>query len=889
MPDSSCRKQTLLACVLLIALPFVLLFDSVFTNKKFTPFDLAEFAPVATTLTKAQLAELRQNCNYDPTESGILFEPDLIEIRESLASGTYPHWNPNVRAGAPLVANGLLGLFDPTKWPMLLFAEPTNGLLCTTAIMFALAGLLMFGFLRSLSLTLTASLFAAVAFAWSGTMVANAHWYMRMEPLALLPGMLWAIVAIDRSTGARRGIPTVLFAIAVGMSWGASFPPFAIPCTLFSGLLALTLAVRRHREQGIASAMSFLSWVVLGLGIGLALASPNVLQQALFFPESNRPVAPTLSSASRFAFDPMGLLGFVLPDVFSHPGDRLMSGARSPLAFLLFSRTDWETGALLRADVNYNYSEYSVFAGAMPLLLALVGVIAKGPRWKWLAVAGLAATLLFAMGAGPLRHVFALPGSGAVPPYRFASIACVFVAILAALGADRVARAGSPGTLRIVSAIALVLGGICLTQARSLRSAPEATQKEWLHDITERCRPLAPQFDANLTPEALTESMVQRAFFTARDADGKDVDLLQRGRERLQSSLEHAGWSLYVGAVLLILWSKRRRDAAMPPWMLAPALLFAAGELWLHGRPLVHGRETPHSLDTPAHAFLREQREAAQPSGGFMVARANPASAGGDAMHLPPGTLAKDDIRDLHFYTWVDKHSSEPIRAIYGESFMIRDYLPQALPDDERLTLPWWDALGVRFLLTTQPMQHAGTRVGPQLKGENGEFFVYERASAMPRAWVVPSLRAIGDDAAMVRAAIRADFAPRAYALVTDDDARAIPPLPQVPAATDRGVRFLFEDHKRLTLEVDAGPFGYLVLADTWMPGWTATIDGEEQPLARGNVCMRIVPLPDKACRVEFRYRTPGLVPGLAIASVALLLAAWLVRRARAAERAAAA
>ena len=95
-----------------------------------------------------------------------------------------------------------------------------------------------------------------------------------------------------------------------------------------------------------------------------------------------------------------------------------------------------------------------------------------------------------------------------------------------------------------------------------------------------------------------------------------------------------------------------------------------------------------------------------------------------------------------------------------------------------------------------------------------------------------------------------------------------------------------FEDHKRLTIEVDDGPFGYLVLADTWLPGWTATIDGEELPIARGNVCMRIVPLPNKACILEFRYRTPGLVPGLAITAVALLIAAWLVWRARAAAQA---
>ena len=889
MQSPTCRTRGVLAHLLLLALPLLLLGDSIFTARRYLPFDLAEFAPVATTLTKAQLQELQKGCNYDPSEPTIWFEPELREVREALAEGNYPHWNPYVRGGEPLVAHGLMGLLDPIKWPMLLCSDPASGLLWTSSAMFALAGLLMFGLLRSLSLAPSAALFGAVAFAWSGTLVANGHWYMRMEPLALLPGLLWALVALDRAEGARRGLPAAMFALQLALTWSASFPPFAIPCTLFCGLFTVALAVRRWREGGAASAMSICAWAAFATALGLCIAGAHVLQQAMFFPVSNRPVAPTLSSASRFALDPMGLLGLVLPDAFSHPGDRVMSGARSPLAFLLFSRTDWETGALLRADVNYNYSEYAMFPGTLPLLLAIVGLVAKGPKWRWLAFAGFSLTLLLAIGAGPFRYAFALPGIGAVPPYRFAGLACVFLAILAGLGADRVLRGASQGSLRVAAAVALVLGGICLTNARSLKHDAEATQAEWLEQITEKCRPLAPQFDKNLTPEALTKEMVQRAFFTSRDEAGNDVDLLARGRERLRASCERSGWCLYVGAVLMILWSKRRRDLAMPAWMFAPALALTAVELWQHGHPLVQGRDTPHALETPVHAFLREQRAVHAQQGGILVARANPASAGDDPMHLPPGTLAKDDIRDLHVYTYVDKHSSEPIRALYGESFMIRDYLPKALPDDERLALPWWDAIGLRYLLTTQPMQHAGKRVGPELKGENGEFFVYERTSAMPRAWVVPSLRAVGDDAAVVRAAIAKDFAPRNYALVTDDDARTIPPLPEVASASQRAVRFLFEDHKRLTLEVDDGPLGYLVLADTWLPGWTVTCDGEELPIARGNVCMRIVPLPAKACRLEFRYRTPGLLEGLAVTGLALLIAAWLLVRAHKARAAAAA
>lgn len=884
MPIGSECARDLRACLLLLLLPLLLLCDSWFTQRRFVPFDLAEFPPVATTLTNAQLQDLRQGCNYDPSEPMLWFDPELREVRTALAEGNFPHWNPYVRGGAPLIAHGLMGLLDPLKWPMLLCSDPATGLLFTSSLMFAAAALLMFGFLRALELSRGAALFGGLAFAWSGTLVANGHWYMRMEPLAMLPGMLWGLLAIARARGARRGLCAIGFAVPLALAWSASFPPFAIPCTFFCGLFALALGVRSWREDGPRAAAMLWLWSLLAVALGLSLAGAHVLQQAMFFPVSNRPVAPTLSSASRFALDPMGLLGFVLPEPFSHPGDRLMPGGRSPLAFLWFSRTDWETGALLRPDVNYNFSEYAVFPGSIPLLLALLALLQRGARWKWLVFGGLALTVGLAIGAGPLRYAYLLPGIGAVPPYRFVGLACVFVVLLAALGAERLVRGASPIALRVVAAVALVGGGICLTQARSFAADGAATETEWLERITERCRPLAPQFDPNLTPEALTSAMVRSAFFTSHDENGQAVDLLRRGRERLQADLEHAGWWLYAGAVLLVLASKRRSDRPTPPWLLVPFALATAGELWVHGRPLVEGRATPYALDSDVHRFLRERRDAHAQQGGFLVGRANP--QGGDAMHLTPGTLAKDRIRDLHFYTYVDKWSSQPIRALYGDAFMLRDYLPQSLPDDERLKLPWWDAIGLRYLFSTRPMQHAGTRVGPELRGENGEFFVYERTTAMPRAWVVPRLSAVGDDAAVARAVIAKDFAPRDVALLTDDDARRLPPLPEVQAAKERTVSFLFEDHKRLTLDVGDGPLGYLVLADTWLPGWSVEVDGEELPLVRGNACMRIVPLPARACRLQFRYRTPGLVEGLAVTFAALLACGLLWLRARHSVRA---
>lgn len=873
------RVRDLLAVLLLALLPAILLGDSVFGGRKHVPYDLAEFLPAAADLTPEQLAELRDGANYDPTEPPIWFLPELELARRAVAAGQYPHWNAYCRGGAPLTASGILGLLDPLHWPALLFADARDGALCITWVLFALAGVLLYGLARELQLGRSAALFAAIAFEWSGTLVANGHWYMRLEPLALLPGMLWALLAIARGDGWRRGRAAVLFALPMALSWSACFPPFAIPCTLLCGLLALLLTITSGRRDGARAAAGLLAWFALAFALGLLLASATIAQQVLFFPVSNRPVAPSMASIGRFAFDPMGLLGYLFPAVFSHPSDRLMNSGNSPLAFLLFSRVDWETGQLLRPDRNYNFSEYAVFAGTLPLLLAGLGLLTRGPRWRLLAGAAIALLLLLAIGLGPIRFAYLLPGIQTVPPYRFAGPACAFVALLAGLGFDHLCRADGRRRTAITGGLSLLLGVGLLLQAAASRNEGPAQDARWLQTITDRYRPLASSFDPALTESMVTADLVRRALFSG-EQDGQRVDLLAHGRLRLEQNLDRSGFAFALAGAALLFFALRPRGRTLSPWLAAAAVVITGAELWSHGRTLNRGRECRIPTDTVVHEYLRARRDELAAQGGFTFARAS--RSGGADLAFPPGPPALDRLRDLQFYSYVDRHSSAPFRALYGDGFLMRDYLPTQLLDDARLQLPYWDAIGLRFVLSTQPLQFAGVQVGPAVSGRNGRFFVYERATALPRAFVVPALRTVADDDAMVAAAIAPDFAPRDHALVTAAERALLPELPAAPAARSRRVTFAFEDQKRVTLDVEAGPAGFLVLADTHLPGWTVQVDGNDVPMARGNVWQRVVAVPAGACRVAYRYRTPGLVSGVALSTAAVSFCTvllWLARR----------
>ena len=91
-----------------------------------------------------------------------------------------------------------------------------------------------------------------------------------------------------------------------------------------------------------------------------------------------------------------------------------------------------------------------------------------------------------------------------------------------------------------------------------------------------------------------------------------------------------------------------------------------------------------------------------------------------------------------------------------------------------------------------------------------------------------------------------------------------------------RSTRFVRNDPTHIEIDVAAGRQPWLLLTDTFLPGWTARIDGAAATLVRGDHAFRLVQLPPHACRVTFRYSAPGLQTGALLASLATLgLLVW--------------
>jgi uncharacterized membrane protein YfhO len=65
---------------------------------------------------------------------------------------------------------------------------------------------------------------------------------------------------------------------------------------------------------------------------------------------------------------------------------------------------------------------------------------------------------------------------------------------------------------------------------------------------------------------------------------------------------------------------------------------------------------------------------------------------------------------------------------------------------------------------------------------------------------------------------------------------------------------------------------GLLVVADSWMPGWTAHVDGLDVPILRANNAQRVIPIYQPGQHtITMDYWPPGFTLGCAITGASIL------------------
>ena len=485
-------------------------------------------------------------------------------------------------------------------------------------------------------------------------------------------------------------------------------------------------------------------------------------------------------------------------------------------------------GGLVRTD-------YSPFLGLVACTLAVLGATSRGPgpsAARFLALAaGVAAIVSMGASLGPLEPIVRrlVPFGGEFRvPWYALVVTSLAVALLAARGALWLER--ESGFASGTLRAALALAALALVAGLALRLGLAGG---FYGDAVSRARALLPA-DAVLA--------IQRRA-------GADL----AARAALVLAVLAGG-----GALL-----RRTRHGAAVPALLALAIVLDQGSLALPAARAASG--PPASREAPRPTLLAR------------VASRDPLTRAyvGVAAPMPPGFLEGSTN------AWIVWRAL----CVTGLAAFPREEWRTAIRHDLLRHRAVLRALAVRVLDLPAGVALDSTLYSPV--GADSLVRVDALRDALPRAYAARAVLAAPDRDAAAAAMASPGFDPQQAALVTD----AIAEGPR-PGSAGCAIRWLADEPEHLALETSADGPAFVIVADSFSPGWSAAIDGRPATIHPTDVLLRGLDLPPGRHTVTMDYRTPGLAVGLALTRAALALivlgslvlavAGWRSRAARA-------
>lgn len=427
------RSKGLAACLVLLVIGCGLLFDRTWRyGEVLSPADVLDsFFPWAADGPR------REPTNATRSDEAFYHQPLMLTHWPRLRSGDFPEWNPLVLGGTPAFQNGLdVGrALSPLSLPFYLLDANTAVTLYGPLRLIA-AGLLMWLYLRSASLSPAASAAGAVIFAFNGAFVV---WLTAPMPTVAL----WLpLIALGVERVVHRG--TIrwagLLALAIGLQFLGGYLPTSIVVMSLAGLWAAGWLAAREAGSGPPVTRVVPLMVVAG-AVGVVLAAGALGPMLTTLSDS-----PASGRSMRSLTLPwQNLATFALPGFWG-----------SPLA-----RNWW-------SPFGGNYPEFVTYVGILPMALAGTGAALAIARRDTRAVLALVALLFSVMqmyGWPPASWVSYLPGFRQMNPYRWNAGLVFAVAVLSATGLESfLSRRDTavPSSLARIKAVLPALIGLLL-------------------------------------------------------------------------------------------------------------------------------------------------------------------------------------------------------------------------------------------------------------------------------------------------------------------------------------------------------------------------------------------------------------------------------------------
>ena len=178
-------------------------------------------------------------------------------------------------------------------------------------------------------------------------------------------------------------------------------------------------------------------------------------------------------------------------------------------------------------------------------------------------------------------------------------------------------------------------------------------------------------------------------------------------------------------------------------------------------------------------------------------------------------------------------------------------------------SFPVLNMLNTRYLVSRQPIQTVG--LTPVVESEGG--YLYRNETALPRAFLVDSVRVISEKDAIFELMRDPGFRPGEYAIVEKPVAERLGPL------GDSSVEITLHTPHRIEMSVDAAAPCLLVLSEIYYPaGWRAEIEGSPAEIHKTNYVLRSVVVPEGRHAVVITFAPSSFTTGLLVSRIASTL-----------------
>ncbi|NIV30319.1 MAG: oligosaccharide flippase family protein, partial [Anaerolineae bacterium] len=810
-------------------------------------------------------------------------------IVQSIENRELPLWNPHIFAGVPFLAAGQHSALYPLS--AIFYVLPLDkayGLF--TVLQLWLAGLFMYLFGRTLRMGPFPALIAGIVYQLSAFFLVSVVFTMIIAAAAWLPLLLAIIEIMVRKQEEKRAGPfvpiiyVVIGAVALGVHILAGHPEILVYTLMVMALYALVRLLMLWRRVGTWKPSLRLGlWFAFMAGLGLGLGSVQLIPLLELVTQNFREGSVSYSDVIGWAYPTRQVLTFLLPGFFGNPAHH--------------SYWDIVTRQWVHVDRIFwgikNYVEAGSYVGILPLLLALVAVVpvkrkldgakpAEDRRHVWIFAALAAVSLLLVFGT-PLYALlyYGLPGIKQLhSPFRWVFPYTLSVAVLAGFGA------------RQLAALRRDYG---VDRDRTLLH-PEV-YRSWISLLTWGALGAGFLLLAGL----LLVLLAPATFVPLADRVLAAVEKAQEAFSSGQMLLSYQWLNLLVFALMLTAGgivlrvsrcpiylplpralAARMGDARLPIWQLL-AVAAVALDLLLFGWGFNSAADPAWLEFTPPSIEYLQQQAAADgasdPGSPWRITTYQSAESTKTLNSNIPWYQGLEDIRG--YDSIILAQYANYMRAIEGQGELLYNRIAPIYGPDN-LDSPLLDLLGVRYVMTEGEIPNAGFQLV-----YDDEVRIYENADVMPRAFALPRVQVLTWEASIEH--LRA-LDPRQTILL--DGTTLSGPQPVI-TDTDwalQPARVVTHAPNSVFVDVEMPGAGWLLLADSYFPGWKAyrsdlyrvTEDGQalgpepavpdpkfepadeaELQIARANGNFRAVFLEEGAHRVRFKYTPMSFKLGL--------------------------